>query len=167
VTLGVLGNVLNANAVALLPGGKLVIAGQRRQVIRRRPVTCRRSSLSTGLTDGSTVHSGAAECSSRISLTRGPFDATAVAANRSGRVRVAGGYGQGSMLLMRLTPAGRLDRGLGPKRAGYATRAVGSIASSMTLTRDGTILLGGSNANVIGRPMVIAGGRRRRRVRAR
>jgi hypothetical protein len=60
------------------------------------------------------------------------------------------------MLLMRLTAAGRLDRSFGAKRAGYVTLGVGSIASSMILARDGAILLGGSNANVMGRPMVVA-----------
>ena len=68
---------------------------------------------------------------------------------------MAGGYGQNAMLLMRLTAAGRLDRSFGAKH-GYVTLAVGSIASSMTLARDGKIVLGGSNANAMGRPMVVA-----------
>jgi hypothetical protein len=60
------------------------------------------------------------------------------------------------MLLMRLTSAGRLDRSFGPSHLGYTTVAVGSIANAMAVERDGMILLGGSNANVPGRPMVVA-----------
>ena len=93
----------------------------------------------------------------RTALPRkaGPFIATSVAQERkTGRLLVAGGYGQGSLLVMRLTPAGRLDRSFG--RSGLARSPVGGIAQSLAIQRDGGILLGGSNANRNGRPMIVA-----------
>jgi uncharacterized delta-60 repeat protein len=157
VTLRVPGKVVNANAVALLPGGNLVIAGQ---AAPNHPTPTGDVQVfvaeyrADGRLDRAFGHGGVFV--THLPNGRGPFDATAVASDRSGHVLVAGGYGQGAMLLMRLTPAGRLDRSFGAKRAGYVTLGVGSIASSMILARDGTILLGGSNANVMGRPMVVA-----------
>jgi hypothetical protein len=94
---------------------------------------------------------------SRLLNRDGPFKANAVARDKSGRLLVAGGYGDGAMLLMRLSTRGRLDRSFGARRAGFVTRKTGSIANSMILRRDGTILLGGSNGDVMGRPMVVAG----------
>jgi uncharacterized delta-60 repeat protein len=157
VTLRVPGKNLFANAVTLLPGGKLVIAGQ---VTPNHPTPTGDVQVfvaeyrADGRLDREFGRGGV--LITHLPTRRGPFDATAVASDRSGRVLVAGGYGQGAMLLMRLTAAGRLDRGFGAKRAGYVTLQVGSIASSMVLAPDGTIVLGGSNANVMGRPMVVA-----------
>ena len=152
------GQNLSANAVAVLPGGELVVAGQ---LTPKRPPP----------TGGGQVFVAEYRADGRLDpgfgrrgvfITHlpnrdGPFDATAVARDRSGGILVAGGYGQGAMLLMRLTANGRLDRGFGARRAGFVTRQVGSIASSMILRADGPILLGGSNANVMGRPLVVAG----------
>ena len=157
VTLSVRGMDLNANAAALLPGGKLVIAGQAAPI--PAPPTGNVQVFvaeyrADGRLDRSFGHRGV--FFTHLPNARGPFNATAVATDRSGRVLVAGGYGQGAMLLMRLTAAGRLDHSFGARRAGYVTRAVGSIANSMALGPNGTILLGGSNANVMGRPFVVA-----------
>lgn len=85
---------------------------------------------------------------------KGPFIATSVAQTRSGRVLVAGGYGLGSMAVLRLTSSGRLDRSFG--RRGLATVPTGGIAQSVAVQPNGGILLGGSNANANGRPMVVA-----------
>jgi uncharacterized delta-60 repeat protein len=87
----------------------------------------------------------------------GPFIATSVVQERSTRrLVVAGGYGQGSMLVLRLKADGRLDRTFGKRRSGMATARAGGIAGSVAIQGDGRILLGGSNANSNGRPMVIA-----------
>ena len=72
----------------------------------------------------------------------------------SGKLLVAGGYGQGSMLVMRLTKKGRLDVSFGKR--GVATVEAGDIAHSMALGEDGTVWLGSSNQNVAGRPMVVS-----------
>jgi uncharacterized delta-60 repeat protein len=157
VTLRLPGKVLFANAVALLPRGKLVIAGQ---VTPNHPTPTGNAQVfvaryqANGRLDRAFGRDGVFV--TQLPNSQGPFNATALAADPSGRVLVAGGYGQGSMLLMRLTATGRLDRAFGPKRSGYVTLSVGNIASSMVLTRGGTITLGGSNANVLGRPMVVA-----------
>lgn len=87
----------------------------------------------------------------------GPFTGLAVAQERStGRLLVAGGYGLGSILALRLTPNGRLDRSFGPKRSGLTTTPVGGIGESLVIQRNGGILVGSSNENQNGRPMVVA-----------
>ena len=92
-----------------------------------------------------------------LPAAKGPFIATSVAqAAGSGKLLVGGGYGLGSMLVLRLTANGRLDRTFGHDHNGLATIAAGSIAESITVQRNGGILLGGSNANTNGRPMVVA-----------
>jgi uncharacterized delta-60 repeat protein len=87
----------------------------------------------------------------------GPFIGISIAQEKAtGDLLIAGGYGQGSMLVMRLTRDGRLDRTFGPHGSGFATAPVGGIAQSLVTQSDGAILLGGSNANDAGRPMVVA-----------
>jgi uncharacterized delta-60 repeat protein len=56
--------------------------------------------------------------------------------------------------VLRLTARGRLDRSFG--RSGLARVRAGGIAQSLALQRNGGILVGGSNANRNGRPMVVA-----------
>jgi uncharacterized delta-60 repeat protein len=86
-----------------------------------------------------------------------PFVATAIARDRrTGELVLGGGYGQGSMLVMRLTAKGRLDPTFGAHRSGFATVEVEGIANSLAIQPDGAILLGGSNANRNGRPFVVA-----------
>ena len=60
-----------------------------------------------------------------------------------GRLLVAGGYGQGSVLVLRLTADGQLDTTFGTD--GLTTIPVGGIAESMMIQRDGGILVGASN----------------------
>lgn len=91
-----------------------------------------------------------------LPASRGPFIGTSLAvAPRTGALVIGGGYGQGSMLALRLTPRGRLDRTFGAGR-GYATVAAGGQAQTVALDGAGRVLLGGSNANANGRPMVVA-----------
>lgn len=84
----------------------------------------------------------------------GPFGANAIAKDAQGRLVVAGGYGQESMLVMRLTATGQLDTTFG--RGGLTTILVGGVANSMALQKDGRILLGGTNGTPLGKPMVVA-----------
>lgn len=87
----------------------------------------------------------------------GPFSATAVAVHpRTGKILVAGGYGAGSFLVMRLRRDGRVDRSFGANHDGVTTTAVGGIAESLAIDPRGRIYVGGSDAGTPGRPMVVA-----------
>jgi uncharacterized delta-60 repeat protein len=152
VTTRIAGATSVAYGAAVIRGGKIVIAGQATTragngqilVARYRP---------DGRLDRGFGSRGIFK--SALPKAAGPFIATAIAQERTtGRLLVAGGYGQGSLLVLRLTPAGRLDRSFG--RSGLARTPVGGIAQSLALQGHGGILLGGSNANRNGRPMIVA-----------
>jgi uncharacterized delta-60 repeat protein len=152
VTTRIVGATSVAYGAAVVRGGKIVVAGQATThggneqifVARYRP---------DGRLDRRFGSRGIFK--SALPKAAGPFIATAVAPERrTGRLLVAGGYGQGSLLVLRLTPAGRLDRSFG--RSGLARTPGGGIAQSLALQRNGGMLLGGSNANRNGRPMVVA-----------
>jgi uncharacterized delta-60 repeat protein len=154
VTTRVAGNSASAGAVTVLRDGAIVIAGGavtpsgngQILVARYRP---------NGQLDRSFASGGIFK--STLPVANGPFLATSVAQDGStGKLLIAGGYGLDSMLVMRLTSAGRLDRTFGRNRTGYATVAAGGIAGSIALQPDGGILVGGSNQNSNGRPMVVA-----------
>jgi uncharacterized delta-60 repeat protein len=143
-----------AYGAVVLPGGKIVIAGQASPPSGNGQVVLVRY-LSNGRLDRSFGSDGVFE--SAFPAADAPFGATAIARDRrTGKLIVAGGYGQGSMLVMRLTPGGRLDPTFGASRSGFATVEVGGIASALAIQRNGGILLGGSNANRPGRPFVVA-----------
>ncbi len=142
-----------AYAAIALSGGRIVIAGQASPPSGNGQVLVARY-LPNGRLDPSFATNGIFE--SKFPVKDAPFNATAVAQDpRTGKLLVAGGYGMGSMLLMRMTSQGRLDRTFGAARTGFATVSVGGIANSITIQRDGRILLGGSNANRNGRPFVV------------
>ena len=83
-------------------------------------------------------------------MSDAPFIATSVVQERTTRkLVVGGGYGQGSMLALRLTAGGRLDRTFG-KGSGVVSVPVGGIAESLAIQDDNRILLGGSNADAEG-----------------
>jgi len=84
----------------------------------------------------------------------GPFGANAVAQDTQGRFLVAGGYGQDSVLVLRLTATGQLDTTFGT--GGLTTIPLGDAAESIALQKDGRILVGSSNRGENGRPMVVA-----------
>ena len=143
-----------AYGAAVVAGGRIVLAGQATTpagngqilVARYRP---------DGRLDRSFGSGGI--FTTALPKARGPFIATSVAQqNSTGRLLVAGGYGQGSMLLLRLTPGGRLDRTFGRNRTGVVITPAGGIAQSIAVQRNGGILVGGSNANRNGRPMMVA-----------
>jgi|tagenome__1003787_1003787.scaffolds.fasta_scaffold20866184_2 hypothetical protein len=81
-----------------------------------------------------------------MGVSAAPSDRTAVAQDARGRLLVAGGYGQGSVLVRRPTAAAQLDGKFGT--GGRTTIDVGGIAQSMAVQRDGRV--GASNANVRG-----------------
>jgi uncharacterized delta-60 repeat protein len=83
----------------------------------------------------------------------GPFIANGIAEDSHGRLVVAGGYGGGSVLVLRLTAAGHVDPSFGT--GGHTVVDTGGIGQSVTIEKHGAILVGSSNANENGRPMVV------------
>jgi uncharacterized delta-60 repeat protein len=152
VTTQIAGASSVAYGATVVRGGKIVVAGQARTRAGNEQIFVARYRRG-GRLDRRFGSRGIFK--SALPRAAGPFIATAVAQERrTGRLLVAGGYGQGSMLVLRLTPAGRLDRSFG--RSGVARAPAGGIAQSLALRSNGGILVGGSNANRNGRPMVVA-----------
>ena len=153
VTTRIPGTEAVAYGAIVLPGGRIVVAGQASppsgngQVVVVRYLPNGRLDRSFG--SGGRIRVGV---SGRGRSVPGHCDRSGP---RTGKLVVAGGYGQGSMLVMRLTPDGRLDPTFGPRRSGFATVDVGGIATALAIQPDGGILLGGSNANRPGRPFVV------------
>ena len=83
----------------------------------------------------------------------GPFIANGIAEDSHGRLVVAGGYGGGSVLVLRLTATGHVDSSFGT--GGRTVVDTGGVAQSVAIEKDGGILVGSSNANENGRPMVV------------
>ena len=143
-----------AYAATVLANGKIAVAGQAfddsgdTQIVVAR--YRRDGTLDPGFGSGGVFTSALPEAD-------GPFVATGIAPEPGSRkLVVGGGYGQGSMLALRLTAGGRLDGRFGTDGPGMTIIPVGGIAQSMAVQPDGRILLGGSNANANGRPMVVA-----------
>ena len=152
VTTRIAGATSVAYGAAVIRGGKIVIAGQATTRAGNGQILVARYRPDGGLDRG---FGSRGIFKSALPKAAGPFIATAIAQERtSGRLLVAGGYGQGSLLVVRLTPAGRLDRSFG--QSGIARTPIGGIAQSLALQGNGGILLGGSNANRNGRPMIVA-----------
>jgi uncharacterized delta-60 repeat protein len=157
VTTAIRGGTAQAYNVVPVEGGRIVTVGQ----VIPPPVNGIPPSqivvvryLRSGRLDRSFGSGGIFR--SALPNARGPYNATSVAVDAAGRLVVAGGDGQGDMLALRLTRNGRLDRTFGASRSGVASVAVGGFAESVALAPHGRILLGGSNANANGRPMVVA-----------
>jgi uncharacterized delta-60 repeat protein len=139
---------------AIASGRDIMLAGQASPPSGNGQVVVARY-LPNGQLDGSFASHGLFQSS--FPVADAPFIATAIARDpRTGKLIVAGGYGEGSMLVMRLTAGGQLDPTFGTGGSGFATVAVGGIANSVAIQPNGAILLGGSNANVHGRPFVVA-----------
>lgn len=155
VTTRIMGTSSVAYSSVVLSGGGIVVAGQasppsgngsRVIVVRYRK---------GGRLDRAFGRRGVFE--SRFPASQGPYIATAIAkTGRTGKLLIAGGYGQDSMLVMRLTPRGRLDTSFGPHHRGFVRLRVGGIANSLAVASDGDIFVGGSDANLNGRPFVVA-----------
>jgi uncharacterized delta-60 repeat protein len=143
-----------AYGAAVTKGGKIVLAGQAPMRAGASQIVVARYQRD-GRLDRAFGSGGIFETS--FPQADGPFMATAVAVERStGRLLIAGGYGQGSMLVLRLTPGGQLDPTFGQNRSGFVTVPAEGIAESIAIERNGAILVGGANGNRNGRPMVVA-----------
>lgn len=142
------------NAVAVQPDGKIVVAGQafddagNSQIVVIR--YCSGGSLDPDFGSGGFF-------TTTFPTDQGPFKATSIAIqSRTGKIVVGGGWGQGSLLVMRLRRDGRLDRTFGTGHAGVTATPVGGFATSLTLTPSGMIYLGGMDSNTPGQPLVVA-----------
>jgi uncharacterized delta-60 repeat protein len=150
--------IVGTDAVAygaiVVPGGDIVVAGQASPPSGNGQVLVVRY-LPNGRLDTGFGSRGILK--TVFPVADAPFIATAIARDpRTGKLVIAGGYGQGSMLVMRVTARGRLDPTFGANRRGFATVEVGGIADALAIQPNGGILLGGSNANLNGRPFVVA-----------
>lgn len=153
VTTRIAGTTSLAYGAITVGGGRTVVAGQASPPSGNGQVVVARY-LRNGRLDPSFATHGVFE--SNFPAKDAPFNANAVVQDpRTGKLLIAGGYGEGSMLLMRMTANGRLDRTFGAAHSGFATVSVGGIANSIAIQRGGRILLGGSNANRSGRPFVV------------
>ncbi len=153
MTSSIRGHAAVAYAAAATSGGRIVVAGQAITRSGDGQVLVARY-LPGGALDPAFGTDGIFRSS--LPARRGPFIGTSLAVEpRTGRLLVGGGYGQGSMLALRLTAHGQLDRSFGAGRA-YAAVPAGGIAQTIALDGAGRVLLGGSNANANGRPMVVA-----------
>jgi uncharacterized delta-60 repeat protein len=141
-------------AAIVLRGGAIAVAGQANDSSGHGQIIVVRYRRDGRLDQGFGSHG---IFRTALPTADGPFIATSIGReNSTGELLVGGGYGLNSMLALRLTPSGRLDRTFGKNRSGMATVSVGGIAGSLVVQRNGGILLGGSNANLNGRPMLVA-----------
>jgi uncharacterized delta-60 repeat protein len=152
VTTPIAGTTALAYGAIITRAGDIVVAGQASPPSGNGQVVVARY-LPNGKLDRSFASGGIFK--SNFPTKAAPFIANAVAQDKAGRFVVAGGYGEGSMLVLRLTRNGRLDPTFGPNHKGFATVDLGGVASSLVLQPNGGILLGGSNLNVPGRPFVV------------
>ena len=154
VTTPIPGSFALVYAALVSRDGDIVVAGQASPPSGNGQVVVVRY-LPDGQLDPSFASHGIFE--SAFPSANAPYIATAIAQDRgTGKLIISGGYGQGSMLVMRLTADGRLDPTFGVHRSGFATVAVGGIANSLAIQSNGGIVVGGSNANRNGRPFVVA-----------
>ena len=152
VTTGLRGLSAVAYGAALTSSRQIVVAGQATNRRGQGQIVVARY-LWTGALDRTFGTRGVFRTS--FPTSSGPFIGLAV--KPVGRqLLVAGGYGLGSILVMRLTTTGRLDRSFGGRHTGYTAVAVGGTGESLAVGPRGTILVGSSNENANGRPMVVA-----------
>jgi uncharacterized delta-60 repeat protein len=155
VTTTMKGVSLNAYDAVAVSGGKVVVAGQSATGKGVTQVIVARY-LKNGKLDRSFATKGIYK--STLPSKSGPYVARSVGVQPgTGKLVVAGGYGEGSILVMRLTSSGKLDKSFGPKRSGMVTSPVGDIGGPLAFGSDGSILVGSSNQNANGRPYVVAG----------
>jgi len=155
VTTTMKGVSLNAYGVVAVSGGKVVVAGQSYTSKGVTQVIVARY-LKNGKLDRTFATKGIYK--SALPSKSGPYVARAVGVQPgTGKLVVAGGYGEGSILVMRLTSSGKVDKSFGPKGNGMVTSPVGDIGGALAFGSDGSIFVGSSNQNLNGRPYVVAG----------
>ena len=140
VTTPIPGSFALAYAAVISGEGDIVVAGQASPPSGNGQAVVVRY-LPDGQLDPSFASHGIFESS--FPSENGPYIATAIARDRgTGKLVIAGGYGQGSMLVMRLTADGRPDPTFGARHSGFATVAVGGIANSLAIQPNGGNLIG-------------------------
>jgi uncharacterized delta-60 repeat protein len=155
VTTRIAGASAFAAGAAVIGGGKIVVAGVAFTPAGNEQVVVVRYQRD-GRVDRRFASAGIFKTAPRPSDGR-PFSANSIVQERStGRLLIAGGYGLDSMLVLRLTRGGRVDRTFGPNRRGFVTIAAGGVANAIAIQRGGGILLGGANRTREGHPMVVA-----------
>jgi hypothetical protein len=117
VTTSIHGQTLVGYASVAIPGGDVVIAGQAFVANGNGQILVARY-LPNGRLDPSFGTRGSVRSS--FPVAKGPFIATAIVRQGSALV-IGGGDGQGSMLALRLTASGRLDRTFGARQSGVVT----------------------------------------------
>ena len=132
-TTGLRGLEAVAYAETIAPAGRIVIAGQATNRQGQGQIVVARY-LASGRLDRTFGSRGIFKTS--FPTAKGPYIALAVR-SQGRKLLVAGGYGLGSMLVMRLTAAGRLDRSFGARHTGYTTIPVGGTAESLVVARSG------------------------------
>jgi uncharacterized delta-60 repeat protein len=154
VTTRIRGRSALAYAATIARAGRIVIAGQATTSQGEGQIVVARY-LPGGRLDSTFGNRGV--FTTAFPAKTGPYSGLAVRAQGTGgKLVIAGGYGLGSMLIIRLTARGRLDHSFGTRRSGYTTVSIGGTGESLAIGRRGAIYVGGSNANANGRPMVVA-----------
>lgn len=148
------GGSMFADAAIVTPNNRLVVAGQSIPAHSLPQISVARYQ-SNGALDRTFGSNGI--FTSTFPAADGPFRATAIQRQPStGALVVAGGYGDGSILVLRLTTAGQLDPSFGPGGAGYVKVVANGFGDSLAIDSAGRILVGSANGNVEGRPFVVA-----------
>jgi uncharacterized delta-60 repeat protein len=152
VTTRIAGASASGFGVAVTGSGKILVAGgssagQDQQIVVARY-------RANGRPDRSFGRRGVFQSS--LPSKRGPYKAAAVVLEEgTGKPLIAGGFGEGSVLIARLTKDGRFDKSFGTGGKGYTTVPVGSIGQSLAVQPDGSLLVGSSNENDNGRPFTV------------
>lgn len=143
-----------AEAAVVTPNNRIVVAGQSATPTGDSQVLVVRY-RSDGTLDPSFGLNGIFK--SALPAADAPFNATAIAQQpTTGKLVVVGGYAQDSILLLRLTPSGQLDWTFGAAHTGVVRLPVGGTGGAMAIDGGGRIVAGAANANVRGKPMVVA-----------
>lgn len=155
VTTATPGKLNLGEAAVVTPANRIAVAGQSGPSLSGTPQVVVAQYRSAGVLDPSFGTNGI--FTTAFPPADAPFNATAIAYQPSSRgLVVAGQYGDGAFLLLRLTAAGRLDSTFGPDHNGVVKVATGGTANSVAVDATGRILVGAYNKAAVGVPLVVA-----------